>query len=51
VPGQFGERGAESPAAVGVAGEQPVHLEAGREAVRRRARQPGAVAQFREPAW
>ena len=48
--GELAERGAGTPATVGLAHQQAVRLEAHREPVRRRARQPGALAELAERA-
>ena len=47
---QFVQRGSQPPAALTVAGQQPVHLQSGGQPVRGRAGQAGAVAQLGQAA-
>ena len=47
---QFGEGGPQPPAALAVAGQQPVHLQSRGQPVRGGPGQSGAVAQFGQPA-
>ena len=46
---QFGQCGTEPPAAITVAGQQPMHLQARGKPMRGGTRQAGALAQFGQP--